>query len=70
MSLLIKEMCAMWGEVQLSVEEHHPGTIVTNRLVHIFNDNAMMHFIKILQRRQRQLTLDKFLIEGLGKKEE
>ena len=26
----------------------------------IFNDNAMMHFKKNLQRRRKQLTLDKF----------
>ena len=37
---------------------HH---VSTNKAVHIFNDNAMVHFRKILQRRQWQLTLDKFL---------
>ena len=31
--------------------------------MHIFNDNAMMHYTKILQIRQKQLTLDKFLVK-------
>ena len=54
------------GEVQLFVEKYL-DTIIANRAVHIFNDNAMMHFRKILQCRQKQLTLDKFLIKRLGK---
>ena len=49
--------------VQLFVDKYHPGTMLANRVVHIFNDNAMMHFRKILQRRQKQLTLDKFLVK-------
>ena len=47
--------------MQLFVEKYHPDTVLANRAVHIFNDNAMMHFWKILQHRQKQLTLDKFL---------
>ena len=35
-----------------------------NRAVQIFNDNAMMHFRKLLQQRQKQLTLDKFLVKN------
>ena len=56
-------MCAKWGEVQLFVEKYHPDTVVANRAVNIFNDNAMSHFRKILQRRQKQLTLDRFLVK-------
>ena len=55
-------MCII-GEVQLFVEEYHPDTKMANKAVHIFNDNAMMHFRKILQCRQKQLTLDKFLVK-------
>ena len=58
---LIKEMCAKRVEVQLFVEKYHPDTLLADRAVHIFNDNAMMHFRKILQHRQKQLILDKFL---------
>ena len=60
---LIKEMCAKLGEVPLSVEKHHQVTMLANRSVLILNDNAVMHIIKILQYRQKQLTLDKFLVK-------
>ena len=52
-SSLNKEMCAKLGEV-------HPDTMLANMAVQIFNDNAMMHVMIILQHRQKQLTLDKF----------
>ena len=60
-SSLIKEMYAKWGEVQLFVEKYHPDTMLANMAVQMFNDNAMMLFRKILQRRQKQLALDKYL---------
>ena len=59
-------MCII-GEVQLFVEEYHPDTKLANKAVHIFNDNSMMHFRKILHRRQKQLTLDKFLVKKIGR---
>ena len=64
---LIKEMCAKWGEVQLFVEKYHPDTMLTNRAVYKFNDNAMMQCKEIWQRRQKQLTLDKFLVNKARK---
>ena len=42
-------------------------TMLANRAVYFFNDNAMMHYGKILQRRQKQLTLGKFLIKKARK---
>ena len=47
LSSFIKEMCVKWAEVQLFVEKYHPDTMLANRAVHIFNDNAMMHFRKM-----------------------
>ena len=41
--------------------------MLANRAVHIFKDNAMMHFRKILQHRQKQPTLDKFLVRKARK---
>ena len=46
---LIKEMCKKMGEVQLLAEKYHPDTMLANMAVHIFNDNAMMHFRGNLQ---------------------
>ena len=59
--------CVKMGEVQLFVEKYHLGKMLANRAVHIFNDNAMMHFRKIMQRRQKQLALDKFLAKKARK---
>ena len=60
---LIMEM----REVQLFVGIYHPDTMLENRAVDIFHDNAMMHLRKILQRRHRQLTLSKFLVKKARK---
>ena len=38
--------------------------MLANRTVHIFNNNVMMHFRKILQPRQKRLILDKFLVKN------
>ncbi|XP_067135000.1 tigger transposable element-derived protein 1-like [Centruroides vittatus] len=64
-SSVIKEICAKWGDVQAFVEKSHPDTMVANRAVHLFNENVMSHFRKILQKRQKQQTMDKFLIKDL-----
>ena len=41
--------------------------MLANKAVHIIIDNAMMHFRKILQRRLKQPTLDKFLAKKARK---
>ena len=45
------------------MEKFHPDTVVANRAVNIFNHNVMSCFRKILQRTQKQQTLDKFLMK-------
>ena len=64
---LIKEMCTKWREVQLFVKKHHLDTMLANRAVHILNNNAMMHLRKMLQHRQKQLTLSSSWLTRLGK---
>ena len=59
---LIREICAKWGEVQSFVERYHPDKAVASRGINIFNDNAVCHFRNILERRQKQITLDNFLV--------
>ena len=59
---LIREICAKWGEVQSFVEQYHPDKAVASRSINIFNDNAMCHFRNISKRRQKQITLDNFLV--------
>ena len=57
---VIKDMCAKWNELQNFVELYHPDKAGTSRAVYAFNDIVMSHFRKVLKRRQKQVTLDKF----------
>nr|XP_033807654.1 tigger transposable element-derived protein 1-like [Geotrypetes seraphini] len=57
----IREMLKMWERVQNVVEKHHPNKAVAMRAMNLFNDNAMSHFREILKRKQKQLSLDRFL---------
>ena len=59
---LIHGICAKWGEVQSFVERYHPDKAVVSRSINIFKDNAMCHFRNILKRRQKQITMDNFLV--------
>ncbi|XP_028648887.1 tigger transposable element-derived protein 1-like [Erpetoichthys calabaricus] len=59
-SSVIKEMCAKWGELQLFVEKSFPNSAVGSRSLNMFNDNVMSYYRKVLQKRQKQQTLDKF----------
>jgi len=63
---LIHEICAKWGEVQSFVERYHPNKAVASRSINMFNDNAMCHFTNILKRRQKQITLDNFLVRQIA----
>ena len=49
------------------MEKYHPDIMLAIRAVHVFNDNAMMHFRKTLQRIQEHLTLDTILAKKARK---
>jgi hypothetical protein len=53
----------MWETVQNFVEKYHPNKAVAVRVMNIFNDSAMSHFREILKRRQKQQSLDRFLVK-------
>ena len=40
------------------------------RAMNLFNDNAMSHFLKILKRRQKQVSLDRFLVKVARKEKD
>ena len=63
-------MCPKLGEMQLFVEKYHADTMLENRAVHIFNNKAMMHFIKILQRRQKATPIGQILVKKATADEE
>ena len=53
----------MWKTVQDFVGKHHPNNAVAVWTMNLFNDNAMSHFCKIFKRRQKQVSLDRFLVK-------
>lgn len=59
----IREKCKMWETVQNFIEKHHPNKAVAMRAMNLFNDNAMSHFREILKKRQKQQSLDRFLVK-------
>ena len=59
---VIKDMCAKWSELHSFVELYHPDNTATSRAVNNFND-VMSHFRKVLKHRQKQVSLDKFLVK-------
>jgi hypothetical protein len=56
--------------VQTFVEKHHPSKAVAVRAMNLFNDNAMSYFHEILKRRQKQVSLDRFLVKVAQKEKE
>ncbi|XP_039623765.1 tigger transposable element-derived protein 1-like [Polypterus senegalus] len=59
----IKEVLAKWEEVKTFFEENHPNKAVCGRTMNLCNDSVVSHFRSILKRRQKQVSLDKFLVK-------
>ena len=57
------QLTSVWVVLHWTSVWHHPDTVLTNQAVNIFNDKAMSHFRKIQQWRQKQVTLDRFLVK-------
>ena len=66
----IREMCKMWETVQNFVEKHHLNKAVAVQAMNLFNDNAMSHFREILKRRQKYVSLDRFLVKVARKEKD
>ena len=62
-SSVIKDVCAKWSELQSFVALYHPDNVAASRAVNNFNDVVMSHFRKVLKHRQKQVSLDKFLVK-------
>ena len=65
----IREMCKMWETVQNFVGKNRSHKAVAVRAMHLFN-KAMSHFREILKRRQKQVSLDRFLIKAACKEKD
>jgi hypothetical protein len=60
----------MWEAVEKFAEKHHPSKAVAVRAMNLFNDNAVSYFREILKRRQKQVSLDRFLVKVAQKEKE
>ena len=59
----IREMLKSWEAAAAYIEKYHPDKAVAVRATNLFNDNAVLPFYQILKRRQKQTSLDSFLIK-------
>lgn len=59
----INELLAYWARTQILVEKWHPDIAVVNRSINLFDDTVTQHFRKIIKRRQKQITLNRFSTE-------
>jgi hypothetical protein len=66
----IRQVCKIWETVQKFVEKHHPSKAVAVRAINLFNDNAMSYFREIFKRRQKQVSLYRFLVKVAQKEKE
>ena len=56
-------MISKWIDLQNFAENYHSDIVITNRIVNIFIDNVMGHFMKILKHQQKQQTMDTFALK-------
>ena len=59
----IKKALKNWEELQNFIEKHHPNKEVSGRAINLFNENALSHFRDMLKRREKQISLDRFLVK-------
>ena len=62
-SSAIREMLKAWETVSSYIEKYHPNKAVAMRTTNLFNNNAVSHFRQILKRRQKQMSLHRFLVK-------
>ncbi|XP_023210348.1 tigger transposable element-derived protein 1-like [Centruroides sculpturatus] len=65
----IKDFLVKWGEVQEFTSVHYPNTAEANRINDLYNDTLARHFRKVLKKREKQTTLDKFFKKPVAKKQ-
>ncbi|PNF39976.1 hypothetical protein B7P43_G15949 [Cryptotermes secundus] len=52
----------IWKTVASYIEKHHRNKAMAMHATNLFN-NAVLHFHQILKRRQKQMSLDSFLVK-------
>ena len=64
-TIVIKDMCAKWSELQSFVEKYHPNKAVASRVCNMFNDNALSHFRHIVQTPETDFSGQIFCATGV-----
>ena len=59
----ISDILGKWQEVSDFVEKRHPEKLSTGRASALFNDTCLTFFRSILKRRQKQTSLDRYLVK-------
>ena len=59
----IKEMLKQWENVCRVVEVHHPNKMNAGHSVNLFEENGIRHFQDVLKMRQKQVSIDRFLMQ-------
>ncbi|KAF7248765.1 Myocardin-related transcription factor B [Varanus komodoensis] len=69
---VVQSVMKKWNECQDFFEKHHPNITVTNRVLTLMNDNVVSHLRRVMQRRKKQVTVDRFFtkIDPAAKAEE
>ncbi|KAK2148379.1 hypothetical protein LSH36_501g08068 [Paralvinella palmiformis] len=61
-SSVIKEMIKLWESVLPHVEKYLPNKAVDVRSTNLLKQNGISHFRNILKRRQKQISMDNFVV--------
>jgi hypothetical protein len=64
----IKDLLKNWKDVRTTVLEWHPNHVEVSRVGDLYNGNDINHFRKILKKRERQSTLERFFNDPQTKK--
>ena len=59
----IKKYLRQWTEFGNSLERFHPDVPAVHRNINQFDENVVQHFRDVLKKRQKQITLDRFLVK-------
>ena len=65
-----KELLEQWQNVQTQAQRYHPDKALAHDLSNKYDERIMSPFRGMLKRRQKQLTMDRFLTKRPRQEEE
>nr|XP_033813649.1 tigger transposable element-derived protein 1-like [Geotrypetes seraphini] len=66
----IKNILVKWKAVQEFTNAHYPDSAEANRINDLYSDTLVRYFRQMLEKREKQTTLDRFFHETIGQKAE